>query len=140
MDRRSVVKQPVRNVPQSVNNIKTVPTTSRPTSAKRSTASTQAKNNQTTPVPNRRATPPAVKKPESRSASPRLLKAKETSKKTDSPKAQLRKVDSPKVQQKRIDSPKTSPKKSPQKTEPVKKPIQRSDTFLKEEPTVLQKI
>lgn len=112
---------PSRNLKQNVAKppVKTVSqTTSRPTSAKRNATVAPIQKN----VVNKRTTPPVVRKTDCRSASPRLAaKPKEIPKKTDSPKPQTKKVD--------------SPKKSP-----VKKPMQRSDTFLKEGPTVLQKI
>lgn len=106
---------------------KTQQVTSRPTSAK--------KNSPVTPLPPKnnaykRVTPPVTRKAEVRAPSPRLTPKASKKIETSSPK----KTASPK-------SPLKSSGKdalSPRKTEPVVM-MKRSDTFLKEEPTVLQK-
>lgn len=113
---------PVRKPPQQ--NV----TVNRPVTATTNKRNVQAvpttKNTQT--ALNKKPTPPLIRKTDSRSNSPRLAKTKEA------PKTQPKKADSVKTTQKSA---------SPKKTEPpVRKTIQRSDTFLKEEPTVLQKI
>lgn len=114
---------PVRKAPQqqqqSVRPVSAATTNKRNVQAVPTTKNTQV-------ALNKKPTPPLIRKTDSRSNSPRLAKPKET----------------PKIQPKRTDSMKTTQKRaSPKKTEPpVRKTIQRSDTFLKEEPTVLQKI
>lgn len=126
-------KLPVRNVPQ----------TSRPVSAKRNVAAPPPKNTQQ-PTVVKKTTPLTVRKVD-RSASP---KPKEMSKKVSSPKTQIKKMDSPVhprkvdniIQSKKVTSPSQSKKVDSPKKNPVTRPIQRSDTFLKEEPTVLQKM
>lgn len=119
VEKKAPAKPPVRTVQQNVGKTTQV-VNSRPVSARRNVTITQTKN-----VVNKKTTPPAVRKVDNHSNSPKSTKPKDT----------------PKIQQKKVDSPKSIQKSpSPKRTEPVKKTIQRSDTFLKDEPTVLQKI